>query len=441
MTVNKNILSLFELTTKIQRNISNNFSELYWVKAELVKLNRYPQSGHCYPELVEKDNNKIKAKVNGIIWRDDYNFIEAKFKKVTHETIVPGRQMLFQVMISFSPLYGMSLVIYDIDPAFTLGALAYERQRTIDKLTEMDILEKNKSLPIPRLLQRIAVISADTSKGYMDFIQTLNKFSDKYSIMTKLYHAILQGDAAVLSLIAAFEDIRRKSDYFDAVFLIRGGGDDIGLNCYDNFDLAREIATFPIPVITGIGHSTNNTVADLVAAVDLITPTEAANYVCSGFIQLDDELSDIQNNIINTVSVLLDTKKQNLSFISNNIVSFTNNFLLLYKNKLNNISNQICMQPRIIIQNSNNHINNIVNNLYKLPKFIFDNEMQKISNIEKRLELLDPEDVLKRGYSISYCNNKVIKNVEDIHEGDIVETHVYKGIIESKTTKITTNGE
>lgn len=180
MALNRNILSLFELTSLIQSNIQQNMNSLYWVKAELVKLNFYPQSGHCYPELVEKESNRIKAQIRGIIWRNDFAIIDAKFRKVAKMQISQGMQLLFQVQVTYSPVYGLSLIIFDIDPTYTLGALAQERIITMERLKNEGVVNLNKLLPVPLLMQRIAIISVASSKGYNDFMQTILNYKDDY---------------------------------------------------------------------------------------------------------------------------------------------------------------------------------------------------------------------------------------------------------------------
>lgn len=440
MALNRNILSLFELTSLIQSNIQQNMNSLYWVKAELVKLNFYPQSGHCYPELVEKESNRIKAQIRGIIWRNDFAFIDAKFRKVAKMQISQGMQLLFQVQVTYSPVYGLSLIIFDIDPTYTLGALAQERIITMERLKNEGVVNLNKLLPVPLLMQRIAIISVASSKGYNDFMQTILNYKDDYSVVTKLYPAILQGDTAIPSLISAFNLVKDDAEKFDAVFLIRGGGGDIGMNCYDNYNLAHIIATFPIPVVTGIGHSTDSSIADLVAAFSMKTPTEAANLVISKFISFDEQLSDLQSSIIENAKDKIEMSKNIVQSLSTGIAAKVKPYLVLRSENINRISKDISKKMPQLIDNHNKKCVSIVDSISRSLKLTLNNNYSKLDNFEVKVKLLSPEYILKKGYSISYYDGEVIRDSTQVVENKTIETILYKGKIESKIVKIEKNG-
>lgn len=440
MALNRNILSLFELTSLIQSNIQQNMNSLYWVKAELVKLNFYPQSGHCYPELVEKESNRIKAQIRGIIWRNDFAIIDAKFRKVAKMQISQGMQLLFQVQVTYSPVYGLSLIIFDIDPTYTLGALAQERIITMERLKNEGVVNLNKLLPVPLLMQRIAIISVASSKGYNDFMQTILNYKDDYSVVTKLYPAILQGDTAIPSLISAFNLVKDDAEKFDAVFLIRGGGGDIGMNCYDNYNLAHIIATFPIPVVTGIGHSTDSSIADLVAAFSMKTPTEAANLVISKFISFDEQLSDLQSSIIENAKDKIEMSKNIVQSLSTGIAAKVKPYLVLRSENINRISKDISKKMPQLIDNHNKKCVSIVDSISRALKLTLNNNYSKLDNFEVKVKLMSPEYILKKGYSISYYDGEVIRDSTQVVENKTIETILYKGKIESKIVKIEKNG-
>lgn len=440
MALNRNILSLFELTSLIQRNIQHNMNSLYWVKAELVKLNFYPQSGHCYPELVEKESNKIKAQIRGIIWRNDFAIIDAKFRKVAKMQISQGMQLLFQVQVTYSPVYGLSLIIFDIDPTYTLGALAQEKIVTMERLKNEGVVNLNKLLPVPLLMQRIAIISVKSSKGYNDFMQTILNYKDDYSVVTRLYPAILQGDTAIPSLISAFNAVKNNAENFDAVFLIRGGGGDIGMNCYDNYNLAYTIATFPIPVVTGIGHSTDNSIADQMAAFSMKTPTEAANLVISKFISFDDQLSDLQTSIVENAKDKIETSKNLVQSLSTGIASKIKPYLLIRKENVNRITVDISKNVPQLIDNHNKKCVSVVDSISRSIKLSLNNGYNKLENLEIKVKLLSPEYILKKGYSISYCDGEVIRDSMQVAENKTIETILYKGKIESKVIKVEKDG-
>jgi len=429
------ILSLYELATFIQAELNNAFYQPVWVKAELVKLNYYQQSGHCFPDLVEKHNGKIMAQIRATIWNYNYAMIASKFKQMTGTTITPGMQLLFQVQVSFTPLYGMSLNILDIDPTFTLGALAYEKQQSIDKLTKAGVINLNKEKEMPLLLQNLAIISVESSKGFSDFIQTLDGYRDLYAIKYTLFPAILQGDTAVTSQIAALNEIRKDYKRFDTVLILRGGGADVGMNCYDNFELAYAVATFPIPVITGIGHSTDSTIVDMLAAANMKTPTEAANFIISKFIDFEFSLNRIKDKIINRCKEVISEENYYINNTYNNIANRSAALLknssirlnITGKNISNNAATNLIKTKNSLLQ----HINSIKIN----SKILLNTQNHSLNLFESKQNLLKPENVLKRGFSITYHNGKVVRNAAEIPENSIVETVLFKGKLISVTKK------
>ena len=281
----KKIFSLLEVTGSIQKTIAARYTSSYWIKAEMNRLNFYPRSGHCYPDLVEKRDGKVVAQIRANIWADDYRRVDANFQQVLREPLKDGIKILLLATISFHPQYGLALRIIDIDPSFTLGDLEREKLETITRLQKEGIFHRNKELRLPLLPKRIAIISVETSKGYADFLEVFKSAGNNwnYSIFHMLFPSILQGDHAAKTVIAQLRRIGRVRHHFDVVAIVRGGGGDIGLACYNNYELAKEIALFPIPVITGIGHSTNETVSEIVAHKNAITPTELADFLIQQF--------------------------------------------------------------------------------------------------------------------------------------------------------------
>ncbi|MGJ1316412.1 exodeoxyribonuclease VII large subunit, partial [Sphingobacterium multivorum] len=279
----KTIFSLLEVSRSIQKTLAERYKSLYWIKAEMNKLNHYTHSGHCYPELVEKQDGKIVAEIRSILWKADYNRINNNFLKAAQEPLREGITMLFQASISYDPMYGLSLRIVDIDPTFTLGELEKEKLDSIRKLKAEGIYESNKLLDFPVVPKRLAIISVETSKGLSDFYKIINQNPWGYRIESTLFPALLQGDKSVPSIINQLAIIAEKIDRYDVVAIIRGGGGEVGLSSYNNYLLARAIAIFPIPVLTGIGHSTNYTVSEMVAYKNAITPSELADFLIQKF--------------------------------------------------------------------------------------------------------------------------------------------------------------
>ncbi|MCD4747522.1 MAG: exodeoxyribonuclease VII large subunit [Bacteroidales bacterium] len=297
-TTKRKYYTLVDIANSLKSIISKNYTGKYWVKAEMAKLNHYPKSGHCYPDLVEKKDSIIKAQMRAIIWSGDYNKISKKFKEVTKESLRDGMTVLFLAKINFHQIYGISLNILDIEPSFTLGEMARQKREIIERLKREGIFENNKKLPFPLLPKRLAIISVETSKGYSDFINIIKRNSWNYKFFTFLFPALLQGDKAAESIKLQLKIINKCIKHFDVVLIIRGGGGDIGLNCYDNYTLAKEVALFPIPVITGIGHSTNETVVEMVSCQNKITPTDVAYFLIQKFHNFSVYIEELQNKIV-----------------------------------------------------------------------------------------------------------------------------------------------
>ncbi|NBU90291.1 MAG: exodeoxyribonuclease VII large subunit, partial [Flavobacteriia bacterium] len=278
----KQVFTLQQVVRSIKKTLEDRYTQNYWVKAEMHKLNKYP-SGHAFPELVQKDENKIVAQITGTIWKQQLERINTKFIEVVKEPLREGTTLLLLVKINYSETFGLGLQILDIDPSFSLGELQKQREETLRKLAKEGLLNLNQKLHFPLLPKRVAIISADSSKGLSDFLQVLQENEKSYFIFTHLFNAYLQGDVAVQSIISALKKIKRVKDHFDIVIIVRGGGAEVGMTCYNNYDLCKAIAEFPLPVLTGIGHSTNLNVAEMVSFRNEITPTKLAEFLLQTF--------------------------------------------------------------------------------------------------------------------------------------------------------------
>src|SRR5690606_3676084 len=270
----KQIFPLSKLTEAIENVINTHCSKVVWVKAEIVRLNYYKHTGHCFPELVEKKGGKVISEIRGNIWKTQFEMINKKFRNVLNEDLSDDMNVVLQASVTYHPVYGISLNIFDIDPEYTLGELARQKAEAILRLKKENIYAANKERPLARLPKTIALISVSTSKGYLDFLNVIENNPWNYKFHFLLFPAVLQGEKAVSTIVEQLEKIKQNFRHFDAVAILRGGGGEIGLSCYDSYELARAIAKFPIPVLSGIGHSTNQTVSELVSWQSFITPTK-----------------------------------------------------------------------------------------------------------------------------------------------------------------------
>lgn len=408
------VYALSEITGSIERMFEKFYDRPYWIKAEISALNLYAVSGHCFPLMVEKSEGKVKAQLKATIWKEDLHIITRKFEEATKETFREGLNIMFLAYVRFSSTYGLSLQIIDIEPMFTLGEMALEKMNTITLLKKEEIFLNNKKLKLPPLLKKIAVISVETSKGYNDLIVTLSTNNKGYKVITTLFPAVLQGKGAVESIIRQLRLIKSGVGLFDAVVIVRGGGDDVGLSCYDNIDLAREVALFPVPVITGIGHSTNETVVEMVACVNKITPTDVAHFILAGFQEQEMLLESISMELGKLISDAIIYEK-----------SRVDNFESTIKH---NIMYLISAQKSLITgytARASLSVNNCIS-FYK----------QKLSEREIRLKLSDPQNILKRGYSIVRINGKIPDSSSQIISGDSIEIETHKMFISGSVNKV-----
>lgn len=387
------VYTLSDISKSLQSIISKTYNQPYYIKAEIIKLNYYPRTGHCYPELAEKEDEKIKAQMRAIIWSSQYKTINERFKKITGDIIKEGITILCLASIEYSPQYGLALHIQDIEPTFTLGEMAKSKIAVIERLKKEGIFNANKKMQLPLIPKRIAIISIETSKGYSDFMITLRQNNWNYKFDCQLFPAILQGEKAITTITEQLAVIRSRITEFDCVVIIRGGGGDVGLSCYDHYQLAREVATFPIPVLSGIGHSTNETVTEMVAYANKITPTEVAYFLIQKFHDFSILIEDFQNFILKTAT----------DRIKNDFINMGNNTRLI---KL-------------------------------FSKQIIEKQQAIIDNYIKQLELLHPDNILKRGFSITYYKGKVITDSNNLQNEDLIVTQYYKGKTESIIKKST----
>ena len=455
----RTIFSLSEVTLSIQKTLAERYTSSFWIKAEMNKINLYPQSGHCYPDLVEKRDGKIVAEMRATIWKDDFQRISENFLNVLHEPLKNGIKILFCAKISFNPVYGLSLRILDIDPSWSLGELEKEKQQSIEKLRKAGVFNLNKSLKLPLLPKRIAVISVQTSKGFADFRKIIDENEWGYTVFYMLFPALLQGEQGVHSILGQMERIRMVKHHFDAVAIIRGGGGDIGLACYNHYELAHAIAMFPLPVITGIGHSTNETVAEMVAFKNAITPTELADFLIQKFHNFSVPIKKAQETLADKFSRLVQEEKLRIMNSARYFKSVTLSRLAQSRGEIQQrilaLKQQSAYfmqrkQERDIFQNlaliqkgsaqifrSNDRtIEAAKTNIFVNVQHFIQMQVRNITGIEKNIELLNPVNVLSRGYSITMADGKVLKTVGEAREGTVLKTILADGSISSTTISV-----
>ena len=452
----KKVFTLGEVAASIQKTLAQRYSTSFWVKAEMNKLNYYPHSGHCYPDLVEKVEGKVIAQLKSTLWRDDFNRINKSFLSVVKSPLKDGIKMLFCARVTFDPVHGLALRITDIDPVFSLGELEREKQESISRLQQEGIFSRNRSLAFPLLPKRLAIISVQTSKGYADFNKMIDANPWGYKIFHVLFPSLLQGDRAVDSILFQLHRIRRVAEHFDVVAIIRGGGGEVGLSCFNDYLLAKEIALFPIPVITGIGHATNETVVEMVAFRNAITPTELADFLLQKFhnfsvpVQKAEEIlaSRARRMIAEEGKRIFQTVRYFRS-VTDNVVSRCRHDIQHLARDLFKVASLSMLQQKqlhasllyklrsLSLSDLGDREQELKQTVFMLRKDVASFVKQQqgvVSNIEKTISNMHPQNVLKRGYSITRLNGRSVMSTADVEANDVVETVVSDGVIFSKVT-------
>lgn len=404
-------ISLSELQAIIKDSLYMAHPGFYWVVSEISEI-KENSSGHCYLELIEKhpEDKNIRARVKAIIWSNRYRFLKSFFENITGESLKEGLKILIKVKIEYHEVFGLSLVISDIDPAFTIGDMALRRQMVIKRLEEEGIFTMNKELEFPFLPQRIAVISSKNAAGYTDFINHLKNNPYGYAFYTALFDSVMQGAETESSILNALNIIAEQSGFFDIVVIIRGGGSVNDLSWFDSYNIAYHVTQFPIPVLTGIGHEKDLSVTDMVAYKSLKTPTAVAGYIIDYVADIDLHLNELSTEIINhSLSAIEDSRRTVDSLIIN-----------------------LVPVARLKISDSKSEIERKRVDLMRYTLFILERMKMLSEKLTKTLSILDPVNVLRRGYTITTMNGLPIKSVGKINPEDIIENIFADGYVKSR---------
>jgi exodeoxyribonuclease VII large subunit len=405
-------LTLYELNIQIRDIIEETMSESYWVQAELSDVRE--NNGHCYMELIQKDerSNTPIAKARASCWRNTWMLIRPYFERVTGQTMHSGMKVLLQVHAQFHENFGFSWIIEDINPEFTIGDMARKRLEIIRQLKEEGVYDLQKELHIPMFAQHIAVISSETAAGYGDFCDQLINNDFGFHFATRLYPAIMQGEGVEQSVISALNRINEDIEQgvaIDVVVIIRGGGATSDLSGFDTLELAENVANFPIPIITGIGHERDESVLDMISHTRVKTPTAAAALLIENLMEVWQTVQSLEDRITSVVSDRIKREYQ----------------------QLEHFSKTIPLQFAMLQQKNQFQLDTITNNLRPLLKRYMMQESHQLEMLGQRIKALDPQVLLLRGYSITLHDGKAVRDVKKLKSGDEIETRVAYGTIKS----------
>ena len=399
-------ITLRELQRRVKSALEGQFALPVWVSAEISEI-KVNYSGHCYLELVEKggDNGVPTAQARAVVWRSHYPRISGYFEAETGQRLAAGIKILAKVLVSYHELYGFSLQITDIDPSYTLGDMERQRQQTIAQLQQDGVWEMNREVPMPTVVQRIAIVSSANAAGYQDFCKELGK--SPYRFELTLFDAFMQGAAAEESIVEALCNVATNLEKFDAVVLIRGGGSRSDLNCFNAYRLCAHVAQFPLPVVTGIGHDKDTSVADMVAHTALKTPTAVAGWLVERMTEVDGWLDYAALQLHDTTTAAMHASEVRLERLSGEV---------------RRLSSELLTRQSLRLE----HFTGL------LPDAARDFLARQTTRLENAAELIagrSPERILRLGFAVVRSGGKAVTSAAAVAAGEQIEIEVSDGKI------------
>lgn len=428
----KHILTLSELNSLIKDSIEITLPDAFWVKAELASV--HESRGHCYMELIEKEEQTtlrgggvIAAQARACCWQNTWMRLSPKFRSTTGEPLRAGMSVLLLVKANFHIAYGFSWIVLDIDPTFTMGDMARRRQEIIKQLKKEGVYDLNKQLHLSSFAKRIAVISSATAAGYGDFCNQLHDNEYGFTFETRLFPAVMQGQQVEPSIIQALEEVYENLSLFDAVVIIRGGGSTTDLSGFDTLALAENVANFPLPVITGIGHDRDQSIIDLVACHSMKTPTAVAAFLIDNLADTLEKINEYTRHMTNAIKRHVETNKLRLSKLEQYLSSA---FAIRKEREYSKIDNLLSRMASSInrrLLTESKRIDVLTLHLPMALNSIQQRERHRLEMLEQRTSALDPINILRRGYSIALYKDKAVTDATQLKSGDEISLIFAKG--------------
>lgn len=449
-------LSLRDYLAAIRSVITTQVKPDVWVRAEISEL-KVNASGHCYLTLIEKEASgrmNVCAKASAIIWSNVYRMMSAMFLSVTNQQLQPGMSVLVCVSPNFHEAFGFSLVISDIDPTFTLGDMARRRQEVIEKLKADGVWDMNRELPFPELPQRIAVISSETAAGFGDFINQLEQNQRQFKFYWHLFPAIMQGADAPASIMEALDAVFAAQECFDVVAIVRGGGASADMLAFDDYDLASCCAQFPLPILSGVGHERDTCVLDMVAFQRCKTPTAVGALLVDCFEQAYAKLDGLSLSFVDgvrsllreenerlksgamgfvkSVPLVLTAEEARLSRLNANLRVVVSRRCQQEENRLNVCASMLKASTKLKLQSADMNLADLKSRLQMNIKTLISQKQNRLDLLEQKIELQSPQNLLKKGYSMTLKDGKLVRSAADLKAGDLLETRFAEGSVKSR---------
>lgn len=424
-------LTLYELNSMVRDVVELGMPGSYWVEAELSEVRE--RSGHCYMELVQKDltGNSTVARASARCWRSTWASVRPGFEQVTGEHFRAGLKVLLQVHAQFHENFGFSWIVTDIDPAYTLGDMARRRQEIIRILKEEGVFDLNKELCLSLFASRIAVVSSESAAGYGDFCNQLDTNAYGFAFSVRLFPAVMQGERTEGSIISALDAINSEADDFDCVVIIRGGGAVSDLSAFDSLALAENVANFPLPVITGIGHERDESVLDMVANKRVKTPTAAAALLIENMKHTYDRIVQAQERISVSVSRRMDYERVRLERVSGRIPVLFSLVKTRQQARIDSLFARVGAAAGRIVAEERLRLDRLSVALAPAVRQRLSAENHRLELLGQRISAVDPAILLRRGYSITLHNGRAVYSPGQLSDGDVIETRLAEGNVRS----------
>lgn len=457
MTDKVSTLTLKELQLQVKESLANQFPSAIWIVAEIHTISKN-RNGHCYIELVQKSktSNTIVAQAKATIWANKFAFISSFFESETDCELSAGMNVMLQVAVSYHEVYGLSLNVLNINPTYTIGDMEKAKKEIIAKLIDDGVFDMNKAITFPSVIQNVAVVSSSTAAGFGDFVNQMETNIYGYRFNITLYDSVMQGPNTEASVLAALNAIGDNADKFDAVAIIRGGGSKNDLSWFDNYNIAYMVTQMPLPVISGIGHERDESIVDMVANTRMKTPTAVAGFIVDYNHKYEQQVEDASSEIFSIAKEFLNSSDLYLSNITMSIMRVRSTLdkqmekcertmqavRIEVKGKIKEEARRLEQTDTSIqkyatskIANSQKSLTVLTDSLSSTIKHKLEKANERLEFLNHRLTLNDPRTILKRGYSISRVNGKVVTNDFEVHDGDILETVLYDGKVTSVVKK------
>lgn len=423
--------SLLELNSMVRQTIELGMDDEYWVEAEVAEL--HINHGHCYMQLVQKEegSNTAVAQARAICWRGSWVMLSAYFLRIVGQPLSAGMKVLFRVYANFHESFGFSWIVSDVNPEFSLGDLARRRQEIIRQLKAEGVFEMQKQLSLPLFAQRIAVISSATAAGYGDFCNQLEGNSYNFKFAVELFPAIMQGEQTERSVIEALDKIYARVPDFDVVVIIRGGGATADMSGFDTLALAENVANFPLPIITGIGHERDECVIDMVAYQRVKTPTAAAAFLVDHLAEVESLIDDCKERIARAVSQRIELEKNRVGKLQAVIPQLVLNYTLSEGRRLDRLMASMRSAAEVQISSAIRKISLLEQSLAQRALMTLERNRHTLELLSQRTSSLDPKLLLKRGYTMTLQNGKIVRSASSLKSGDKIVTAFADGDVGS----------